>query len=187
MKTIEQIIKEKRREDFYNYYISLGYDHKTAACLTLFTYGEYRFNTFSMNELYEALCREEEYLPPEEIERRKHLEEAEERVFYACASPQSAAFGGFTAGAADIEFEAAEYLRPMPMRSAVAPTGSASSRKLTGSLSRSEINGFDSDELASYSPAMAAPAGGQVRGQGRSSIMKNLMKLIGKAGFATDE
>lgn len=187
MKTIEQIIKEKRREDFYNYYISLGYDHKTAACLALFTYGEYRFNTFSMNELYEALCREEEYLPPEEIERRKHLEEAEERVFYACASPQSAAFGGFTAGAADIEFEAAEYLRPMPMRSAVAPTGSASSRKLTGSLSRSEINGFDSDELASYSPAMAAPAGGQVRGQGRSSIMKNLMKLIGKAGFATDE
>lgn len=187
MKTIEQIIKEKRREDFYNYYISLGYDHKTAACLALFTYGEYRFNTFSMNELYEALCREEEYLPPEEIERRKHLEEAEERVFCACASPQSAAFGGFTAGAADIEFEAAEYLRPMPMRSAVAPTGSASSRKLTGSLSRSEINGFDSDELASYSPAMAAPAGGQVRGQGRSSIMKNLMKLIGKAGFATDE
>ena len=187
MKTIEQIIKDKRREDFYNYYISLGYDHKTAACLALFTYGEYRFNKFSMNELYEALCREEEYLPPEEIERRKHLEEAEERVFYACASPQSAAFGGFTAGAADIEFEAAEYLRPMPMRSAVAPTGSASSRKSTGSLSRSEINGFDSDELASYSPEMAAPAGGQVRGQGRSSIMKNLMKLIGKAGFATDE
>ena len=43
MKTIEQIIKERDREQFYNYYISLGYDHRTAACLALFTYGRYRY------------------------------------------------------------------------------------------------------------------------------------------------
>ena len=71
---IEQIIKERGREQFYNYYQSLGYDHKTAAALALFTYGRYRFNEFSMNDLYDALCKGEEYLPPEEIEWRRGRE-----------------------------------------------------------------------------------------------------------------
>jgi colicin import membrane protein len=75
MKTIEQTIKKKGREQLYNYYLSLGYDHKTAAALTLFTYGEYRFTEFSMDDLYDALCKGEEYLPPEEIEERKRQEE----------------------------------------------------------------------------------------------------------------
>ena len=43
MKGIEQIIKEQGREEFYEYYLSLGYDHKVAACLALFTYGNYRY------------------------------------------------------------------------------------------------------------------------------------------------
>ena len=54
---IEQIIQEKGREQFYNYYISLGYDQKTAAALALFTYGRYSYNKFSIDDLYEALCR----------------------------------------------------------------------------------------------------------------------------------
>ena len=68
---IEQIIQEK--EQFYNYYKSLGYDHKTAAALALFTYGQYRFEKFSIDGLYEALCRGEEYLPPEIWDARKHM------------------------------------------------------------------------------------------------------------------
>ena len=74
MKTIEQAIKKNGREQFYDYYLSLGYDHKTAASLTLFTYGDYRFKEFSMDDLYDALCRGEEYLPPEVIEERKRQE-----------------------------------------------------------------------------------------------------------------
>ncbi len=70
---IEQIIQEKNREQFYNYYKSLGYDHKTAAALALFTYGQYRFEKFSIDGLYEALCRGEEYLPPEIWDARKHM------------------------------------------------------------------------------------------------------------------
>ena len=71
MKTIEQIIKERDREQFYNYYISLGYDRRTAACLALFTYGEYRFKDFSIEALYDALEKGEEYLPEEVKEERK--------------------------------------------------------------------------------------------------------------------
>lgn len=74
MKNIESIIKESGREQFYNYYLSLGYDHKTAACLALFTYGNYRYRHFSMDDLYDALCRGKEYLPRAEIKRRRQLE-----------------------------------------------------------------------------------------------------------------
>ena len=63
---IENIIREKERGEFYDYYVNLGYDHKTAASLALFTYGSYRYNDFSMNDLYDSLCRGEEYLPREE-------------------------------------------------------------------------------------------------------------------------
>ena len=32
MKTIDMIIRKKRRVQYYNYYKHLGYDQKTAAC-----------------------------------------------------------------------------------------------------------------------------------------------------------
>ena len=57
---MEKLIAKKNREQFFNYYLSLGYDHKTAACLALFTYGEYRFKEFSMDDLYETLSKGEE-------------------------------------------------------------------------------------------------------------------------------
>ena len=40
MMKMEEMIREKGKEDFYNYYLGLGYDQKTAAVLTLFTYGK---------------------------------------------------------------------------------------------------------------------------------------------------
>ena len=70
---INQIIREKGREEFYNYYRHLGYDRKTAASLALFTYGQYKFDNFSMADLYDTLSRGEEYLPPKVIEERKRL------------------------------------------------------------------------------------------------------------------
>ena len=71
MKDIGLILKSKNRESFYEYYRSLGYDHKVAASLSLFTYGTYRFNTFSLDDLYEALCAEKDYIPPEFLEARE--------------------------------------------------------------------------------------------------------------------
>jgi len=79
MKGIEQMIKREKREEFYDYYLSLEYDHKVAACLALFTYGNYRFSNFSIDDLYDTLCKGKEYLPPEEFERRR-LEEWEEKA-----------------------------------------------------------------------------------------------------------
>lgn len=96
MKTIEQIIKERDREQFYNYYISLGYDRRTAACLALFTYGEYRFKDFSIETLYDALQKGEEYLPEEVKEERKR---PKKRRAYAALSrntytAETGLFGG---------------------------------------------------------------------------------------------
>ena len=73
MKKIEQLIKENGKKEYYDYYLSLGYDHKTAAVLALFTYGEYRYKSLSIDDLYETICKGEEYLPPEVLkERRGH-------------------------------------------------------------------------------------------------------------------
>ena len=83
---IDNIIKESGREAFYNYYMSLGYDHKIAASLALFTYGNYRFSSFSFDKLYAAICRGEEYLPPEELERRARMEREIKRRRKALAS-----------------------------------------------------------------------------------------------------
>ena len=71
---IEQVIKKEGKVDLYNYYLSLGYEHKVAASLALFTYGEYSFNSVSIDDLYDALCRGVEYLPPEEMEMRRERE-----------------------------------------------------------------------------------------------------------------
>ena len=69
MKNIEQIIKEKGREAFYSYYLSLGYDQKTAAVLALFTYGRYRYEELSLDDVYDALCRGDAYLPWQDLEK----------------------------------------------------------------------------------------------------------------------
>ena len=86
MKGIEKTIKENGREEFYNYYLSLGYSHKVAASLALFTYGRYRFSNLSIDDLYEALCKGVEYIPPEELEERERWErERQERLRQAKA------------------------------------------------------------------------------------------------------
>ncbi|MBQ6594698.1 MAG: von Willebrand factor type A domain-containing protein [Clostridia bacterium] len=72
---LEEIIRRRDRKELYDYYLSLGYDHRTAAVLTLFTYGGYRFEKLSLSELYDAicLCGGEVNLSPEDLEQlRRH-------------------------------------------------------------------------------------------------------------------
>lgn len=76
---IDQIIKEKGREAFYDYYMSLGYDHKTAASLALFTYGRYTYRDFSMDDLYNALCEGKDYIPYEVRMRLERVEREHRR------------------------------------------------------------------------------------------------------------
>lgn len=79
MMGIEQLIKKRNREEFYKYYQSLGYGHKVAASLALFTYGKYRFKDFSIDDLYDALCRGEVYIPRELHEERIRQERRRRR------------------------------------------------------------------------------------------------------------
>ena len=75
MRKPDQMIKAKGREQYFDYYRSLGYDDKTAAGLALFTYGRYRFTSFSMDDLYKALISGKEYLPAEVLEERNRWNE----------------------------------------------------------------------------------------------------------------
>ncbi len=71
MKKMEQLMKENGKKEFYDYYLSLGYDQKIAVVLALFTYGEYRYKSLAIDDLYETICKGEEYLPPEVLKERQ--------------------------------------------------------------------------------------------------------------------
>lgn len=185
MTRIEQLIKERGREQFYNYYMSLGYDHKTAASLALFTYGRYRFKEFSIDELYDALCKGEEYLPPEEIERRRHQEELRKSmkgrrsrgIGYGCSDGASSPceFGGALGGSAKcitvdglngVEVELDELLDSSVCAEA--------SYDIPDFLSSTET--IECTKLCA--PTRIAPEMGE---------SLNLMDIAGTLGFATDE
>ena len=90
MKEIEQIIREKGKEQFYDYYRSLGYAHKTAAVLSLFTYGEHKYDSLSIDAVYEALCTGKDYLPP----KRAKLWERQTGIFSNIAGTAFSAVSG---------------------------------------------------------------------------------------------
>ena len=93
MKDIEQIIRERGREKFYDFYRSLGYSSMTAAVLTLYTYGEARIRSFSMEEIYTALCKEEEILPTDDPES---TEWSQRQLFSSGRSTPSPGFGAYS-------------------------------------------------------------------------------------------
>ena len=73
MSTIEELIRSRHREQFYDYYRSLGYDERLAVILSLFTYGFFRYRDMSLDDLYESLIEEKHYLPAEMVEERNSL------------------------------------------------------------------------------------------------------------------
>lgn len=178
MKTIEQTIKKKCREQLYNYYLSLGYDRKTAAALTLFTYGEYRFKKFSMDELYDALCKGEEYLPPEEIEERKRQEE----IRRSMRGRRTLSFGfGIPEGAASPYsfdgFEAAE---------AESDVLADDSEMMYAAASLGIPDGLFSEPLAD-SACIVEPIKVRTSMACPPSRKLNVMDVAGAFGYSTDE
>ena len=175
MREMEQVIKEKNREQFYNYYLALGYDHKTAAALTLFTYGNYRFNEFSMNDLYEVLSKGGEYLPPEEEEARKQMRH--QRVYGAVPG------AAFSSGTGSAPLCAPSYAPARTVSSAAAPAERArgflpklrpAARSIAGRRISEEADCFDGQ---CFSEPMAPAMG----------IKPDMLKIAGTLGYATDE
>ncbi len=165
MKTIEQRIKKEGREQFYEYYMSLGYDHKTAASLALFTYGSYRFTEFSIGALYDALLKGEEYLPPEEIEWRKRQEERRRKRRNSLKrSVRSASAPAPKMAATSPEPE--EYYEEPTICMGVE----------SESLKVLCVEDAASDALGSYEYRAAPVSGGM-----------GIMDLAGSLGFSTDE
>lgn len=187
MKNIEQLIKEKGREDFYNYYTSLGYDQKTAACLALFTYGEYRYKKFSIDALYDALCKGEEYLPPEVVEERIRVEEL----------MRNRSTGSLTVPCSRMSYSYGGILDSCGLEGFDADLDAI----VDSDSEAVEDGAFDipdflcSPSVAQEAPecleTVTAPAGGRVRSQVRGprtgSKGQKLMKVLGMLGFATDE
>ena len=175
---MEQIIKERGREPFYNYYLSLGYEHRTAACLALFTYGDYRFKTFSMDDLYDALSKGEEYLPPEE--RKARMQIKCRRMFggmpHAASDGTSSGPRRTPSGDPSMQFNfadtTAEGARCMAPQ--FSPPVLCNAQMASGPCDEASIF----DEAEAYAPELMAPPMG---------AKPTLLNYAGALGFATDE
>ena len=194
---MEQIINEKGRAQFYNYYMSLGYDHKTAAALALFTYGRYRFKEFSIDDLYDALLKGEKYLPPEILEAQRRRERWKSTVQTGAASAPVSGFG--LPDSADSGYEAERRSAPSPARSVNMSKAAPVAKSLaapTGGRARGIIPQF----LSSIKPKARKPAGSfeesgyYADGSGAAGFgsagmngKPDLLQLAGAMGFATDE
>lgn len=158
---MEQIIRKNRREEFYSYYLSLGYEHRTAACLALFTYGDYRFREFSMEKLYNTLADEKEYLPPEE---------AEERIQTRRGTVFGGAAYGFSGGTGSACFSA-----PLSCAPAMPPEQPAEAEQADGiAMPGSAEDDFFADNY--YNGAIPPTGMGPI-----------MTKPAGSPWFATDE
>lgn len=69
MNEINWNTRSKEERDYYSYYLSLGYDERTATVLALFTYGRRRFSNATMDKLYQMILDQ-----MEEAERSKRVE-----------------------------------------------------------------------------------------------------------------
>ena len=68
-KEIKWSSRSKEEREYYDYYLSLGYDERTAAVLALFTYGRRRFSNATMDKLYQMIIDQ-----MEEAERNRDIE-----------------------------------------------------------------------------------------------------------------
>ena len=68
-KEIKWSSRSKEEREYYDYYLSLGYDERTAAVLALFTYGRRRFSNAAMDKLYQMIFDQ-----MEEAERLRNIE-----------------------------------------------------------------------------------------------------------------
>ena len=68
-KEIKWSSRSKEEREYYEYYLSLGYDERTAAVLALFTYGQRRFSNMTIDELYQKIIDQ-----MEEAERFRDIE-----------------------------------------------------------------------------------------------------------------
>ena len=70
-KEINWSSRSKEEREYYDYYLSLGYDERTAAVLALFTYGRRRFSNATIDKLYQRIIDQiEQAERSRDIERR---------------------------------------------------------------------------------------------------------------------
>lgn len=184
---IEKIIKKSNREEFYNYYLSLGYDHKTAASLALFTYGRRRYKKISIDALYEDLCKEREYNSPEYRERRRNLTRTKVSLggsplpfggpVKSCAAPSKAKrFGASLFGSGRNVYS--EQVTSMAIDESCSDMGGACEYSIAAPMMNSAPE-----------PAMgAAPA--PMMGEAAAPTMSRrtgAFDIAGALGYATDE
>ena len=212
MEKIMNIVKKRGRKLFYDYYRSLGYDEKTAAVLSLFTYGRYQYSDFSIDELYKALCEGQEYIPlkvQQEMERlkkqqeesRRMREEMEKRAARASAKGIPSLFKSLLSGksASFKEFSnnlpgGAELGYRQSLSSSM-PTGILSSGSMPGpALSPSMPKAMDSSEFEESSALAdgvfsAMPEESFPRSFRAGSVMPPVpgSAPVREAVFATDE
>lgn len=99
-KYINWNVCSKEDKDYYDYYLSLGYDEQTAAVLTLFTYGIKRYNGLTMDALYRFVTGQKKNI--DEYTDRKN-DKTDGLMFMSFAMPSASVSGGHSASKAAVK------------------------------------------------------------------------------------
>ncbi|MCR5735229.1 MAG: von Willebrand factor type A domain-containing protein, partial [Lachnospiraceae bacterium] len=186
MKDIEQMIKKNKRDKFYDYYLSLNYEHKIAAVLALFTYGEYTYTDLSIDDLYDALKKGKQYLPKEVIKEQKARAKMKRNFmagglgasFFTGSAAPTGNFSSFSAPSKAMRMSS-------PAMSAMA---AARSPFIADSAGFGTAMGYDSDDSEDYYDCdmeVSCESIGYVSQD--TGALPDVMSLAGAAGFSTDE
>ena len=184
VKNVEQIIKRRGREKFFEYYRSLGYDDRIAAVLALFTYGESYCKDLSLFDLFERVSSKEEDLHSEAGENRGLVKEfAIESTPEAYQNLVDTLFSEEDEGLAD-------YIPERPSvnmsSSLLLDRLSEASLRLSTSMKREPLR--LSSSMNDGSLRLSSLMNSGLARAGRSALTgSDLMHLAGAAGYATDE
>ena len=162
---MEELIRENGRQEWYDYYRSLGYDAKVSFVLALFEYGLVRYSQFSMDGAYDALTDGRLYLPDEDRERKKRG-----KIFLRESAPAPA--GGRMGRAKKMAMSG-------PAAGAAAPS-SQQTEEISGDETVSAL--FEASFSGAFARAARPSASLEI-----PMFLKAGSSAAGKASFSTDE
>ena len=87
-KEINWSCRSKEERDYYDYYLSLGYDEQTATVLALFTYGRRRLGNPTMDKLYQRILDQ-----TEDMERSRRIARSAKHMDIDGSMPDSVPLG----------------------------------------------------------------------------------------------
>ena len=174
MKDMNKNSMNKEQQQFYQYYKSLGYDEKTAVVLAMFTYGDYRFDKLSIDDLYEKLCKRETIQP---------FDLFDEELETGAPSRPGRVFG---AGSGIRKLFSAGRGKPVNLSTPVRGSAAGPDR-VSGLYEARTLGRFSSPSAASYDLVSDEAAGPELSISPKASGVSSSLNFAAPEFFNTDE